>query len=124
MWDGDRSLLVMSRRRRLLGWATVAAGHGFEGFDDDHAPAAARTNIPLFLFVTTVHAIGVGAAGSWVWCAEKATGQCNDVGLVSIGEEAVVTDTMKSVGSTWIRKRRQLVGVERHKLVAGVGLAR
>ena len=51
----------MSCRSRLLDWATVAAGSRVEGLDDDHTPTAARTNIPLFVFVTTVRAIAVSA---------------------------------------------------------------
>src|SRR5215467_861578 len=57
---------------------------GSEGFDDDHAPAAARTNIPLFVFGITVGAIGVSAPASWVWCAEQPASQCNVVGPVAI----------------------------------------
>jgi len=73
--------------------------------------------------VTTVRAMGVSAAGSWVWCVEEATGQCNVVGPVAIGEEAVVTDTVKSVGQDMDQEAAdELVGVERHKLVASIGL--
>ena len=71
---------------------------GFESLDDDHTRAAARTNIPLFVFVTTVRAIAVSARGSWVWYAEELTGQCDVVGPVGIGEEAVVTDAVEPVG--------------------------
>src|SRR5215469_9235891 len=79
---------------------------GSEGLDDDHTPAAARTNIPLFVFMTTVGAIGVSAPASWVWCGEQPASQCNVVGPVAIGEEAVVTDAVNPSGRTWIRKRR------------------
>jgi hypothetical protein len=63
-----------------------------EGLDGDHTPTAARTNIPLFVFVTTVRAIAVSAPGSRVWYAEEPAGQYDVVGPVGVGEEAVVTD--------------------------------
>ena len=75
------------------------------------------------MFVTTVGAIGVGAPASWVWCAEQAASQCNVVGPVAIGEEAVVTDAVKSVGQDVDQKAAdELVGIERHELVASVAL--
>jgi len=73
--------------------------------------------------MTTVGAIGVSAPASWVWCAEQPASQCNVVGPVAIGEEAVVTDAVKSVGQDVDQKAAdELVGVERHQLVAGLGL--
>jgi len=73
--------------------------------------------------MTTVGAIGVSAPASWVWCAEQPASQCNVVGPVAIGEEAVVTDAVKSVGQDVDQKAAdELVGVERHQLVAGIGL--
>jgi hypothetical protein len=68
-----------------------------ESLDDNHTRTAARTNIRLFVFVTTVRAIAVSARGSWVWYAEELTGQCDVVGPVGIGEEAVVTDAVEPV---------------------------
>jgi hypothetical protein len=63
---------------------------GFESFDDDHTRAAARTNIPLFVFVTTIGAAALAARRGWVGEAEEPAGQCEVVGPVGIGEEAVV----------------------------------
>ena len=75
------------------------------------------------MFVTTVGAIGVSAPASWVWCAEQPASQRNVVGPVAIGEETVVTDAVKSVGQDVDQKAAdELVGVERHQLVAGIGL--
>src|ERR1700757_4586196 len=72
--------------------------------------------------MTPVGAISVGAPASWVWCAEQAASQCNVVGPVAIGEEAVVTDAVKFVGQDVDQKAADdLVGVERHRLVAGIG---
>jgi hypothetical protein len=71
---------------------------GLEGLDGDHTPNAARTNIPLFVFVTTVRAIAVSAQGSRVWYAKEPAGQCDVVCPVGVGEEAVVTDAVEPVG--------------------------
>src|SRR5215467_10283078 len=69
---------------------------GFEGLDDDHPPAAARASIPVFVVATIFGVIARPAGRSWVGCGEEAAGQCNVVGPVGIGEEAVVTDAMGS----------------------------
>src|ERR1700758_3831566 len=98
-------------------------GAGFEGLDDDHTPAAARAGVPLGVFVTIFGAVSVAARGGGVGCAEQPASQCNVVGPVAIGEEAVVTDAVKSVGQDVDQKAAdELVGVERHRLVAGIGL--
>ena len=73
-----------------LGSSGIASGFG--GLDNDHAPAAARTNIPLFVFVTTIGAAALAARRGWVGEAEEPTGQYDVVGPVGVGEEAVVTD--------------------------------
>src|SRR5262249_61695814 len=87
------------------------------------APGAPSANIPLFVFMAAVGAMGVSAPASWVWCTEQPASQCNVVGPVAIGEEAVVTDAVKSVGQDVDQKAAdKLVGVERHQLVAGIGL--
>jgi hypothetical protein len=69
-----------------------------EGLDDDHPPAAARASIPIFVVATIFGVITRRARGSWVGYGQEPAGQCNVVGPVGIGEEAVVTDAMKSVG--------------------------
>src|SRR5215471_5458425 len=96
---------------------------GFEGLDDDHPPAAARASIPVFVVATIFGVIARPARRSWVGYGEEAAGQCNVVGPVGIGEEAVVTDAMKSVGQDMDQEAAdELVGVERHKLIASVAL--
>src|SRR5499425_312870 len=94
---------------------------GFEGLDDDHPPAAARASIPVFIVPTIFGAIARLARRSWVGDGEEPAGQCNVVGPVGIGEEAVVTDAMKSIGQDMDQEAAdELVGVERHKLIASV----
>ena len=96
---------------------------GFEGLDDDHPPAAARASIPVFVVATIFGVIARPARRSWVGYGEEPAGQCNVVGPVGIGEEAVVTDAMKSVGQDMDQEAAdELVGVERHKLIASVAL--
>jgi hypothetical protein len=43
---------VMNCRARSVGLAMPRLAAGFEGLDDDHTPAAARTSVPLFVFET------------------------------------------------------------------------
>ena len=63
------------------------------------------------------------ARRSWVGYGEEPAGQCNVVGPVGIGEEAVVTDAMKSVGQDMDQEAAdELVGVERHKLIASAAM--
>src|SRR5215468_2954250 len=96
---------------------------GFEGLDDDHPPAAARASIPVFVVATIFGVIARPARWSWVGYGEEPAGQCNVAGPVGIGEEAVVTDAMKSVGQDMDQETAdELVGVERHKLIASVAL--
>src|ERR1700751_3436255 len=73
-------------------------GAGFEGLDDDHTPAAARAGVPLGVFVTIFGAVSVAARPGRVGCAEQPASQCNVVGPVAIGEEAVVADAVKAGG--------------------------
>src|SRR5215510_7491957 len=94
---------------------------GFEGLDDDHTPAAARTSIPLCVFAIIFGVIARPARRARVGYAEEPAGQCNVVGPVGIGEKAIVTDAVKSVGQHMDQEATdELVGVERHKLVARV----
>src|SRR6516165_6124168 len=96
---------------------------GFEGHDDDHPPAAARASIPVFVVATIFGVIAGPARRSWVGYGEEPADQCNVVGPVGIGEEAVVTDAMKSVGQDMDQEAAdELVGVEGHKLIASVAL--
>ena len=69
---------------------------GFEGLDDDHAPAAARTNVPLAVLVRIFDAGAVSARRRRVGCAEEPAGQCNIGGAVGVGEEAIVTDAVSA----------------------------
>src|SRR5215472_14089198 len=96
---------------------------GFEGLDDDHAPAAAGASIPVFVVATIFGVITRRARRSWLGYGEEPAGQCNVVGPAGIGEEAVVTDAMKSVGQDMDQEAAdELVGIERHKLIASVAL--
>src|SRR6516164_160365 len=96
---------------------------GFEGLDDDHPPAAARTSIPVLVYATIFGGIGLPARRGRAGYAEEPAGQCNVVGPVGIGEEPVVTDAMKSVGQDMDQEAAdELVGVERHQLIASVAL--
>ena len=96
---------------------------GFKGLDDDHTPAAARTSVPLLVFVSTRGVIALAARAGWVGCAEEPAGQCDIAGPVGIGEEPVVTDAVEPVGQYMDQKAAdELVGVERHELVASVRL--
>src|SRR6516162_1774645 len=96
---------------------------GFEGLDGDHPPAAARTSVPLAAFVKIFGAVAVRAGRRRVGYTEEPAGQCNVVRPVGIGKKAVVTDAVKSVGQHVDQEATdELVGVERHQLVAGVAL--
>src|SRR3984893_341870 len=96
---------------------------GFKGLDDDHTPAAARTSVPLFVFVSTRGVISVAARRGWVGKAEEPAGQCDIGGPVGIGEEAIVADAVEPVGQYVDQEAAdELVGVECHELVAGVAL--
>src|SRR5205085_3995645 len=74
---------------------------GFEGLDDDHPPAAARASIAVFVVATIFGVIARPARRSWIGYGEEPAGQCNVVGPVGIGEEAIVTEAKKSVGQDW-----------------------
>src|SRR5207302_8352528 len=72
---------------------------------------------------TTIGAAALVARRGWVGEAEEPTGQCDVVGPVGVGEEAVVTDAMEPVGQHVDQEAAdELVGVDRHQLVAGVEL--
>src|ERR1700750_1838800 len=87
------------------------------------APAAARASIPVFVVATIFGVIARLAQRSWVGYGEEPAGPCHVVGPGGIGEEAVVTDAMKSAGQDMDQEAAdELVGVERHKLIASVGL--
>ena len=69
------------------------------------------------MFVTTVRAIAVSARESWVWYAEESTGQCDIGGSVGVGEEAVVSNAVETVGQDVDQKAAdELVDVECHQL--------
>src|SRR5262249_56469796 len=100
------------------GWAA-----GWEGWDGDRRPAAARASIPVFVVATIFGVIARPARWSWVGYGEEPAGQCNVVGPVGIGEEAVVTDAMKSVGQDMDQEAADgIVGVGGDKLGAGGAL--
>src|SRR3989440_4265693 len=101
--------------------AGLAAGWRLR--DVNPPPAAARASIPVFVVATIFGVIARPARRSWVGYGEESAGQCNVVGPVGIGEEAIVTDAMKSVGQDMDQEAAdELVRVERHKLIASVAL--
>ena len=67
---------------------------GFKGLDDDHTPAAARTSVPLTVFVRIFGAVPARRGRGY---AEELTNQCDIAGPVGIGEEPVVTDAVEPV---------------------------
>jgi len=96
---------------------------GFKGLDDDHTAAAARTSVPLAVFATVFGVVALPARRDWVGYAEEPAGQCNVVGPVGVGEQAVVTDAMKPAGQDVDQEAAdELVGVERHQLVVSIDL--
>src|SRR5580700_7578019 len=66
---------------------------GFEGLDNDHAPAAARTRVPRLVFVSTRGVIALAArrAGSGAPRSRRANAILAAAG---IGEEAIVADAV------------------------------
>src|SRR5260370_42545965 len=102
----------------MPGWAG-----GSKGLDDDHAPAAARTSVPLVIFVTIFGIVALAARRGWVGYAEKPAGQCDIAGPIGIGEEAVVSNAVETVGQHVDQKAADgIVDVECRQLVAGAGL--
>ena len=94
---------------------------GLKDLDGDHTPAAARTSVPLFVVVTPFSAIARIGRRGWLGHAEELAGHCDIGGPVGIGEEAVMTDAVEPVGQYVDQEAAdELVGVERHQLVAGV----
>src|SRR6516165_6241459 len=123
MGEGDR--MSWSRAVEPARWdgplPRLAAG--FKGLDDDHTPAAARTSVPLVAFVTILGIVALAARRGWVGYAEKPAGQCDIAGPIGIGEEAVVSNAVETVGQHVDQKATdELVDVEGHQLVAVVGL--
>ena len=98
---------------------------GFKGLEDDHPPAAARTSVPLFVLVTIFGVFAPGARRGRVGYAEEPAGQYDVVDPVGVGEETVVVDAVEPVGQDVDQEAAdELVDVEHHQLVAGVGLSR
>src|SRR5204863_6306222 len=64
-----------------------------------HPPAAARASIPIFVVASIFCVIARRARGSWVGYGQEPADQCNVVGPVGIGEQAVVTDAMERDGT-------------------------
>ena len=85
-------------------------------------PPTGRTNVSVFVFAISSGGIVVVRRG-WVGYAEKLAGQCDVAGPIGIGEEAVVSNAVETVGQHVDQKAAdELVDVERHQLIAGVGL--
>src|SRR5499427_7531275 len=92
---------------------------GFEGLDDDHPRAAARASLPVFVVATIFGVIARPARRSWVGYGEEPAGQCNVVGPVGIGEDAVVSNAVETIRQDVDQKAAdELVDVECHQFVA------
>ena len=77
----------------------------------------------MWLVVTTFSAIARIRRRGWLGYAEELAGHSDISGPVGIGEEAVMTDAVEPVGQYVDQEAAdELVGVERHELVAGVAL--
>src|SRR6516165_2491038 len=87
MGDGDRGVMVMRCRAARWDGALPRLAAGSKGLDDDHTPAAARTSVPLVVFVTSFGIVALAARRGWVGYAEKPAGQCDIAGPIGIGEE-------------------------------------
>ena len=123
MRGNGKSVLVMSCRTQPSGGPEPRLAARLEGLDDDHASAAARANVRLLVLAATIGAIAAPARRGRVGYAEEPAGQCDIVGAIGVGEEAVVADAMEPTGQHMDQEAAdELVGVERHQLVASVSL--
>ena len=94
-----------------------------EDLNDDHATATARTRIGECLRLTTAGAVGVTGRVLWSRDVEQLTRSGEVLGAPAVGEETVVADAVETVGQDVDQEAAdELVGVERHKLVASVAL--
>jgi hypothetical protein len=76
-----------------------------------------------FLRLTVAGAVSITGRILWRRYAEQLTGSRDVLGAPTIGEESVVTDTVEPVGQHMDQEAAdELVGAERHELVAGVEL--
>jgi len=76
-----------------------------------------------WLWLTVTGSVSVTGGILWWRHIEQPTRSCEVLGAPAVGEEAVVTDAVKSVGQHMDQEATdELVGVERHQLVANVGL--
>ena len=68
-------------------------------------------------------AVAVAAGRGWVGHAKELAGQCDAAGAIAAGQEAIVADAVKPVGQHMDQETAdELVGVERHELIASVAL--
>src|SRR5215472_18187216 len=113
----------MSYRARSRGRARSGAGSRVRRPRRRSSARRSKGKHSVFVVATIFGVIARRARRSWVGYGEEPAGQCNVVAPVGIGEEAVVTDAMKSVGQDMDQEAAdELVGVERHKLIASVAL--
>src|SRR5262252_4493457 len=86
-----------------------------EEFDDDHAPAAARTRMRERLVVLGE----VGGLVLWLWSGEQVTGARDIGGARGFGEQAIVAYAVEAVRQHVDEEAAdEVVGCERHTLVA------
>ena len=75
------------------------------------------------LRLTIGGAVGVTGRILWRRCVEQLTRSRDVFGAPAVGEETVVSDAVEPVGQDVDQEAAdKLVGVERHQLVASVGL--
>ena len=75
------------------------------------------------LWLTIAGAVGVTGRILWRRCVEQLTRSRDVLGAPAVGEETVVSDAVETVGQDVNEKAAdELVGVERHKLVASAEL--
>src|SRR5260370_34110628 len=68
---------------------------GREGLDDDHAAAATWT-----CRLVVIGSIGIGRLALRLWPREQFAGARNVVGAGGVGQQAVVADTVETLGQT------------------------
>ena len=75
------------------------------------------------LWLTIAGAVGVTGRILWRRCVEQLTRSRDVLGAPAVGEETVVADAVETVGQDVDQEAAdELVGVERHELVASVAL--
>ncbi len=76
-----------------------------------------------YLRLTVAGAVSITGRILWRRYVEQLTRSGDVLGAAAVGEETIVTDAVETVGQDVDQEAAdELVGVERHQLVAGIGL--